>query len=640
MSMRWVRELVQVELGAPSARGLDALAAVIGRATGMPGVIFWENAELDGVSVPCVVTAWYDGGDRSDRGQPTADPATLAAFRERTLVLPDRHARPADHPAVAAALPVDWADAGPGAVTLLGGDHPTQETLDILTHLVDLLPPVCDAVRRRQTLALVNACNELLREADIASRAGPVEGGQFDLLLTRLCRVIAEDLGFAEVSILLHEPGSDRAVGERRGDRGHLVVPIACGGERWGTIECARACRHSFHRGDLGPSLLVPVAAQIALYWSHWLHRQEISNENRSWRSLASGVTRLNEEIRAQLGGRRSRREPVYEAALRVIRTVVPDCRAAHVGAGQRGEPDEGWAVAIPIRVRDAAYAVLDAAGPGDTVPPNAAQVCQIIADQLGLYHFLRETLENLHHTQRTLRQTVTSQAMALEDIKHQLVSPLVAATMKTEGVLQRGRFDSRTDVNLRAVRGLCRRAGRVALSAGVFSMLNKGQLPSPKPDFLGLDDLLRLLILAADDAQVLIDDRRKIRIEVERASFQDVHRRLIRVDRSFLEQCVGNLLDNAAKYSYDGTTVGIHGTVAEGSLEIGVSSQGIPIPPGDIERCLHRNWRGRAARTATGEGSGLGLWIVDNLVRSMNGAVDIDVAGDGTKVVLRLPFA
>jgi signal transduction histidine kinase len=315
---------------------------------------------------------------------------------------------------------------------------------------------------------------------------------------------------------------------------------------------------------------------------------------------------------------------------------------ALTVASTDRWDPadEDGWHVATTIRVSEAAYGVLSARGADGTLPPNSTQVCQIIADQLGLYHFLRETLRDLRDTQKALERILASQAMALEDIKHQLVSPLVAATVKTEGILQSGRFDGRTDVHLRAVRGLCRRAGRVALSAGIFSMLSKGQLPSPKSELLSVDELLRLMILCADDAQVLIDPRRKIRVDVDRSSFRSVGRRLVQADRSFLEQCVGNLVDNAAKYSYDGTTVGICGTVAEASLAICVSSCGIPIQPADVDRCLRRNWRGRAARTATGEGSGLGLWIVDNLIRSMAGAVDIAVAGDATAVSLRLPFA
>jgi signal transduction histidine kinase len=61
-------------------------------------------------------------------------------------------------------------------------------------------------------------------------------------------------------------------------------------------------------------------------------------------------------------------------------------------------------------------------------------------------------------------------------------------------------------------------------------------------------------------------------------------------------------------------------------------------MDPEAVRCCLERNWRGAAASATTGEGSGLGLWIVDNLMRSMRGSVRIDADGDRTAVRLTLP--
>lgn len=662
--MSWLCQLIHVGLDQRSLRGLGAVAHVIAQATDASGVLLWEETQLDGMSLPCLMTVWPD--DRFDYGgfAPLADPATLTVFRERTPALPRGHMRDVGGNtswSVVGAWPVDWSDGGRGALTLLGENPLTDEALDVLAGLIDVLPKICGVVKERQTLALLNACNEILRAADAASPTQALAHDELSLLLSKICLAIAEDLRFAAVSIFLHRPGHASninplfatsepvppdapGVSTQRDRRNLVVVPISHGRHLWGTIECEEVGGLPSHitgssMSVSSMSVLAPVADQVALYWSQWLHRQEISDENRCWRNLASGVTQLNEQIRDQLGRRRPQREPVYHAAFQVIHKVVSECTAVDVRVEERDGP-AGRAVAVPIQVGEAVYGVLEASGSDGTLPPNSTQVCQIIADQLGLYHFLHETLRNLRETQKMLEHTMASQAMAMEDIKHQLVSPLVAATAKTESLLQRGRLDSRADIHLRAVRGLCRRAGRVALSAGVFSMLSKGRLPSPRSELLGVDDLLRLVILSADDAQVLIDPRRQISIDVERASFRSIGRRLVQADRSFLEQCIGNLVDNAAKYSYEATTVEIGGTADETSLLICVTSRGIPIHPKDAERCLQRNWRGRAARAATGEGSGLGLWIVDNLTRSMNGAVEVVIAGDTTTVRLRLPFS
>jgi len=313
---------------------------------------------------------------------------------------------------------------------------------------------------------------------------------------------------------------------------------------------------------------------------------------------------------------------------------------------GQGSGPDAVWFAAAPIGFGGRSDGVLAAFGPTADLPPNAREVCEIIGDQLALYRHLDRTMATLRHTMAELKdtggqlkETARAQADTLADLEHQLVSPLLAATSRVDGVIRSTRFDSRTDARLRAVRGLCRRATRVALSAGVFAALSRNQVPDPKKDLLGCEDLIRILIACADDAQLLSNPRQRITFEVERDSVRALGRRLIRADRSFLDQSVGNLLDNAAKYSYRDTRVDIRGRLEDGSFSVSVASSGLPIAPQDAARCLERNWRGPAASTATGEGSGLGLWIVDNLMRSMRGSVQIDPAGDRTTVALTFPL-
>jgi signal transduction histidine kinase len=238
------------------------------------------------------------------------------------------------------------------------------------------------------------------------------------------------------------------------------------------------------------------------------------------------------------------------------------------------------------------------------------------------------------------LQATSRSQAEALEDLEHQLGGPLLIATQRVEFVIQHGRVDGRTESQLRAARGLCRKAMRVALSAGVFAALSKGVPPTPKLESLSGDDLVRLLIAGADDTQLLSNPRRRIRFEVERDEIRRLGRRLIKADRSFVEQCVGNVLDNAAKYSYEDTAVEIRGAATDDSFAVTVTSTGLPMSPVDVDQCLRRNWRGSAARAATGEGSGLGLWIADHLMRSMKGTIRVRPVQDSTTVLLTFPLA
>jgi signal transduction histidine kinase len=471
-----------------------------------------------------------------------------------------------------------------------------------------------------------------------------------------------------------------------------LDVPLFSGDRAWGLIRCAGAYEPPLWFTRTDEDSLAPVADQLARYWSTWLHRRAISAENLSWQRLAEGITRFNQLISQELARGTPHDEVIDEIALKTVLDVVPECGRVDIWQRPRrgsalvhrasrtahGELDEagaalpppvaellarvyrratpvattdatllnpagtrqgyGFLVGIPIGFGGRCEGVLAAFGPADTLPTNSTQVCEIIGDQLALYQQLHQTMANLQQTRRRLQETVRSQADTLADLEHQMVSPLLTATSRIDRVILGGRFDSRTDAQLRACRGLCRKASRVAMSAGVFAGLSKDRPPTPKDDLLGADDVLRLLIACADDAQMLSNPRRRIAFDVRRDSVRALGRRLVRGDRSFLEQCIGNVLDNAAKYSYVDTAVDIGGGVEAGEFSIVVTSHGLPLDPKDVQNCLVRNWRGPEASATTGEGSGLGLWIVDNLMRSMRGSVRVSAAGDETTVRLNLP--
>ena len=467
---------------------------------------------------------------------------------------------------------------------------------------------------------------------------------------------------------------------------GMMVTPVIVGDQVLGAV----ACRGStFTRADVAASGLV--ASRVAQYWRNRLHQYTDSADGRSWLLLAAGITAFNKLASEELARDEPDDQQIYQAATEIVQDVVPDsagCEVHRTAVARSGAPrlyrirsskaagdnesrrrpgtgsfalsalrsgrqqattdpheisrqglDVGWLMCTPIHIGGEPYGVLEVFGRGTSVPANARQASEIIGDQLGLYLHLRRALSGLQEIRGELQATTRSQADALEDLEHQLGGPLRIATERVDQVLHSGRLDSRADSHLRAARGLCRKATRVALSAGVFAALSKGLAPRPKLELLSADDVLRLLIAGADDAQLLSNPKRRIHFEVDRDRIRELGRRLLQVDRSFLEQCVGNVLDNAAKYSYEDTAVEIAAETTDDKFAVTVTSTGLPLNPVDAKYTLQRNWRGPSARAATGEGSGLGLWIADHLMRSMTGSVRVHPVQDSTTVLLTFPL-
>jgi signal transduction histidine kinase len=102
--------------------------------------------------------------------------------------------------------------------------------------------------------------------------------------------------------------------------------------------------------------------------------------------------------------------------------------------------------------------------------------------------------------------------------------------------------------------------------------------------------------------------------------------------------QILLNLVNNAIRYSQDGTTVHIQIRAADDYCEISVADEGVGIADADRERIFEKFER--LGRSGDG-GSGLGLYISRRLARAMGGDLTAgQAAGGGALFTLRLPAA
>jgi two-component system, OmpR family, sensor histidine kinase SenX3 len=102
----------------------------------------------------------------------------------------------------------------------------------------------------------------------------------------------------------------------------------------------------------------------------------------------------------------------------------------------------------------------------------------------------------------------------------------------------------------------------------------------------------------------------------------------------------IANLLDNAVKYSDEGTRVAVTAKVRDGVVELAVRDHGIGIPSRDLERIFERLYRVDQARSRESGGTGLGLAIVRHIVESHQGSVSVEsIEGEGSTFTLMLPM-
>jgi PAS domain S-box-containing protein len=114
---------------------------------------------------------------------------------------------------------------------------------------------------------------------------------------------------------------------------------------------------------------------------------------------------------------------------------------------------------------------------------------------------------------------------------------------------------------------------------------------------------------------------------------------RIVTGDRDRLEQVLGNLLENAVKYSPDGSDVTVTVEDKTDSFVTAVCDRGIGIPTDELAQVFERFHRGRHVSSTNYGGLGLGLYITKQIVERHGGTIWVDSKeGQGTTFYFSLP--
>ena len=130
--------------------------------------------------------------------------------------------------------------------------------------------------------------------------------------------------------------------------------------------------------------------------------------------------------------------------------------------------------------------------------------------------------------------------------------------------------------------------------------------------------------------------EQRNIRIDVDEPA--DL---AVLGDRRQLVSALSNLIDNAVKYSEEGSEVWLSATREPGVAAMHVTDTGIGIPAKDLDRIFERFYRVDRARSRETGGTGLGLAIVRHVANNHEGDVQVrSIEGEGSTFTLRVPEA
>jgi signal transduction histidine kinase len=137
-----------------------------------------------------------------------------------------------------------------------------------------------------------------------------------------------------------------------------------------------------------------------------------------------------------------------------------------------------------------------------------------------------------------------------------------------------------------------------------------------------------------ADRAQTLATNQNKMFRADLRANG------LIQIDPVRIEQAALILVDNAGKYSPDGSTITMRTDVRGDTVILEVIDQGIGIPKSDLPLIFERFYRVDKSRSRKQGGTGLGLAIARSIMDAHGGRIEVESqVGTGTTIRLALPL-
>lgn len=243
--------------------------------------------------------------------------------------------------------------------------------------------------------------------------------------------------------------------------------------------------------------------------------------------------------------------------------------------------------------------------------------------DELGrLAKTFNHLFQSVDSAVRQLRQFVT-------DASHELRTPLAVLRGETDLVLSKPRSAEEYKSTLAAFGEELKKLTRILEGLFTLSMADAGQLR------LGREPLYLNEVL--EEACALISPRaREKNIFIVRELSQEI---AYTGDEAFLHDLFLIFLDNALKYSHEGTRIRVTLEKQDDTIQVRFEDQGIGISGEHLPRIFERFYRAAPSSNGEAHSGGLGLAIAQAIARAQGGRIECQsLLGAGSTFTVFLP--
>jgi PAS domain S-box-containing protein len=392
-----------------------------------------------------------------------------------------------------------------------------------------------------------------------------------------------------------------------------VCVPLSVRNQRLGAITVARTSRgHRYGADDL--ALVEDLAGRIAIAFDRarlYLEVEQRADAARVLAHVADGTLLLDRSGIVRLWNPAAERITAIRAADIVGRAAVeaiPGWReiADQVPASTSVDPAQSEVV-VPIETEDGERWL-------------AISAVQFFG---GMVYAFRDVTE--------VRHLEELKADFIATASHELRTPLAAVYGAAQTLL---RHDFALDEGGRdrfvsMIAEESERLGRIVNEILLANQLEAGRLDLEFEPFDAVELVERVVEATRTHAP------QGISLEVNAPD----HVPLVSADRDKVRQVLINLVENAIKYSPDGGSVAVGVDVRGEYARFSVRDEGLGIPPEERPRIFEKFYRVDPQMTRSAGGTGLGLYICNELVSRMGGRIWVEANDDkGSSFLFELP--
>lgn len=225
----------------------------------------------------------------------------------------------------------------------------------------------------------------------------------------------------------------------------------------------------------------------------------------------------------------------------------------------------------------------------------------------------MAELALSLNSMAQALSQFEYSRRSFVANVSHELKTPMTIISGFVDGILDGTIQTHEQEHYLKIVSSEVKRISRLVVSMLNMSKIEAGEL-SIKLDKADISEIVFNAMLLFETQ---INEK-----NIEITGFDKIESAFVNIDKDLIQQVVYNLIDNAVKFTPEGGEIGVE--VLQDKLEtcVTIKNSGQGISDEEIKHIFERFYKIDKSRSLDAKSTGLGLYIVKNIVELHGGMV------------------